>query len=115
MAKEKKIKLTDAAFYILAVLGEPLHGYAIMKKVEEVSGGEDESAFKLGPATLYTTLTKLVDQKMISQLDDLEQSDERRKPYLITDLGWKVLADETKRRAKMVNAGEIALNQMKKD
>ncbi len=111
MGKKNLIKLTDAAFYILSALGKPLHGYAIMKRVEEISSEGGMPEFKLGPATLYTNLTKLVEQKLIQQLEDVEQSDERRKPYVLTELGWEVLADEVKRRAEMVRVGQAALDE----
>ena len=49
--------LAPAAFYILFALasGEK-HGYAIMREAREAS----ENKFDLGPATLYTTIQRLL-------------------------------------------------------
>ena len=41
-------QLTDAAFYILLALIEPLHGYAIMKYIEQMTGVPG----MIGPGTL---------------------------------------------------------------
>ena len=46
-------QLTDAAFYILLALIEPLHGYAIMKYIEQMTGVPG----MIGPGTLYTPVS----------------------------------------------------------
>ena len=52
---ESSSALTEAVFYILLSLGEPLHGYGIMQRTEELSGGR----VKLAAGTLYGALTTL--------------------------------------------------------
>jgi len=47
--------LTEAYSYILFALVEPMHGYGIMQKVEEMSGG----TFSLGPGTLYAAIQSI--------------------------------------------------------
>ena len=47
--------LTEAVFYILLSLGQPLHGYGIMQRAEELSNGR----VKLAAGTLYGALTTL--------------------------------------------------------
>lgn len=93
--------LTDSAYYILLALNKPLHGYAIMLEVEKIS----EGLIKLGPATLYTVLSRLQDDGFIQGIDEQGQSDSRRKPYEITERGVTVLQNEVKRRYDMATHG----------
>lgn len=39
MVPEEQGALTEAVFYILLSLHEPLHGYGIMQKVQELTNG----------------------------------------------------------------------------
>ena len=53
------LPLPQAQFHVLVALTDgDRHGYAIMQAVEESSGG----VVRMGPATLYGTLKRLVDQ-----------------------------------------------------
>lgn len=110
-----QLNITDSAYYILIALVQPQHGYAIMKQIEELTTAGGGEPFKLGPATLYTTLTKLQEQKLITEVDDIAQSDERRKPYLITDKGRQILKQEVEKRSLMVELGRQALGEKKDD
>ena len=49
MANQQTQALTEAVFYILLSLKEPLHGYGIMQNVEMMSNGR----VKLAAGTLY--------------------------------------------------------------
>lgn len=40
MNRDKNLPLTETIYYVLLALKEPAHGYAIMQKVEELSGGQ---------------------------------------------------------------------------
>ena len=113
MAKqdEQHTPLSDSVYYIMISLVEPMHGYAVMQHVEEISGGE----VKIGPATLYTSLTRLQEGKLIEARDDIPQSDERRKPYALTQKGLTVLKQETMRRETMVRHGRQAVAQMEEN
>ena len=51
----KYLPLTESTFYILLTLQEPLHGYAVMQTVREISQGTVE----IGPGTLYGAFTNL--------------------------------------------------------
>ena len=59
------LPLPQAQFHVLVSLthGER-HGYAIMQDVESSSGG----VVRMGPATLYGTLKRLVDQGLAEEL-----------------------------------------------
>ena len=49
-------ELTDSIFFTLLVLTKPIHGYMIMQKVAEITN----NCVIIGPATMYTTLGKMV-------------------------------------------------------
>ncbi len=44
----KYLPLTEATYYIMLSLVEPLHGYGVMQKVNEISQG----TVSVGPGTL---------------------------------------------------------------
>ena len=51
----KYLPLSEATYYILLSLVEPLHGYGVMQKVETTSSG----TVSIGPGTLYGAFTTL--------------------------------------------------------
>jgi len=86
---EKYIPLSEATFYIMMALVEPMHGYAIMQQVEEVSKG----MVKIGPGTLYGAFSTLEKEGLIEMVSE----ENRRKNYLLTDKGKQVLALQAER------------------
>ena len=80
----KYLPLSEATFYVLAALREPLHGYALMQKVEAMSEGN----VVIGPGTLYGAFAALEKQALIEKLSEID----RRKTYGLTDKGRLVLA-----------------------
>ncbi len=103
------LPLPVAQFHILAALsaGE-LHGYAIMQSVEASSDG----VVKIGPATLYGTLKRLVDGGLAEEVvkPDGENDDPRRRYYRLTGLGERVWAAEADRLTSLVRFGRANLN-----
>ncbi|MED4531906.1 PadR family transcriptional regulator [Metabacillus fastidiosus] len=97
---ESFLPLTHTTYYILLSLTEPLHGYGIMKKVEEMSNG----SVKIGPGTLYGALSKLEKQALIVKLDEMDS--ERKKSYKLTDFGCEVVRLEFKRLESLVQASQ---------
>lgn len=95
-------ELTDSAFYILCSVIEEKHGYLIMKTIEELTNGE----VTIGPASLYTTLKKLLSAGLVELYDTGEQN---KKIYKITDLGCKMLQKEIQRKKQMVVFAEYFL------
>jgi len=93
MIKEPKLKkyipLSEATFYIMMALVEPMHGYAIMQQVEKVSKG----MVKIGPGTLYGAFSTLEKEGLIEMVSE----ENRRKNYLLTDKGKQVLALQAER------------------
>jgi len=99
----KVTPLTEASFYILAALSEPLHGYGIMQKVMELTRGR----VQLGPGTLYGALTNLQSMGLIESLDNT--GTERKKLYRTTSLGRQVVEYEIDRLEEVVKHGRMLL------
>lgn len=105
MARNDSLKmgeLTDAYYYILLSLINPKHGYLIMKSVEEMSEGK----FSIGPASLYTSIKKLLDAKLIKLTEESEQ----KKIYITTDKGIGFLKNEIERKREMIEIAEKVFN-----
>ncbi len=102
---QRYLPLTETTFCILAALGEPRHGYAVMQRVEQASGGR----LRIGPGTLYGALTKLLQEGLIVRTGEAEVAGERRKLYVLTELGRAVVAAERRRLVELVNLGRELL------
>lgn len=63
--------MSEAMYYILLALLHPVHGYGVMQRVRELSGGR----LVLGPGTLYGILTRMHTEGYIR----LESAEGRRK------------------------------------
>ena len=96
----KYLPLSEATYYILVALDEPLHGYAIMQKVEAISEGN----VVIGPGTLYGAFSTLEKQGLIEKVKE----EERRKYYALTPRGRDVLAEQLRRLQIMVRNGLVA-------
>lgn len=90
------LPLTEATFFILLSLAHtPKHGYAIMKDVEDLSGGR----IKFSTGTLYGALGRLLEQAWIQQMELIEpqETGRPRKDYALTDVGRRILSAEVSR------------------
>ncbi len=100
--------LSPAVFYILLSLGvKDRHGYDIMKSVTQVSHG----TITLGPGTLYGSIKKMLEEKLIEEVDerpDPSMDDERRRYYHLTSLGKKMLSVELKRFDEALQTAKAA-------
>ena len=99
MAREQFQTLTEPMYYILLALTEECCGVDIMEKVKEISKGR----VLVGPGTLYAMLAKFEENGIIR----LTASEGRKKSYVITDLGRKMLRQEYERLLVMVRDGSI--------
>lgn len=102
------LPLPPAQFHVLVALTDgERHGYAIMQAVEETSGG----VVRMGPATLYGTLKRLVDAKLIEELPHRVTAgdDQRRRYYRLTGLGQQVCIAEADRLARLVRVARSKL------
>jgi DNA-binding PadR family transcriptional regulator len=97
--KDPLSPLTEATFYILISLIEPLHGYGILQKVEEMSSGR----VQLGAGTLYGALKNLVEHGMIQEVG---KNTGRRKNYQITPSGKALIEEELIRLAELLENGK---------
>lgn len=94
---DKYLPLTEATYYIMLSLIEPLHGYGVMQKVKETSQG----IVKVGPGTLYGASSTLEKEGMIVKVKE----EERRKCYLLTPKGKRVLLGQIERLEMMSEWG----------
>ncbi len=69
-----------------------------MKSVEEIS----KNTFSIGPASLYTSIRKLLDAGLIKLIDESSQ----RKIYMTTDEGVKFLKRDIRKKRRMIEAAE---------
>ncbi|GLC88859.1 PadR family transcriptional regulator [Lysinibacillus piscis] len=90
MKKHKLLPLTETMHYILLALREPLHGYAIMQKIEVMSEGQ----VRIAAGTLYGAIENLLKYNWIVLVASEEP---RRKVYRITDEGLHILQIEKER------------------
>ena len=101
MPRQKLHPLPAAAFHILVALAdEDLHGYEIMRRVEEQTSGRT----RLGPGTLYSSIQALLEAGFIAEAAGAGagRSDERRKYYRLTASGRKTCRAEAERLADLL-------------
>lgn len=89
--------MTEANYYILLALMKPGHGYGMMQRVKELSGGR----LVMGPGTLYGVLTRMHREGLIVFTGE----EGRRKNYAITDAGREALLAEYGRLKRLVADG----------
>lgn len=90
----KSIELSEVGCLILGTLMQPTHGYEIMKVIESELAGK----VSLGPATLYTTLSKLEKGGLCSY-----EEVANKKIYTITKEGIELLYEETQKKNQILN------------
>ncbi len=91
---EEKIKrvyipMTETGFYILFCLQEEMHGYTIGQKVKALTDGE----INISPGTMYGSLSKMEKDGLIRFVKE----EDKRKSYIISELGQEILAIELHR------------------
>jgi len=96
--KHKLLPLSETMHYILLALREPLHGYAVMKKIKKMSNG----SVNLAAGTLYGAIENLNKHGWIEPIE----SSERRKTYMITVEGNTILKIEQKRLLHILSLHE---------
>lgn len=91
--------LTEAVFYILLSVMEPLHGYGIMQRVKEMSQGR----LNLGAGTLYGAINTMLEKEWI--IPDSHELDTRKKAYMITAIGKERIEIELLRLKELLDNG----------
>ena len=92
------VPMTETGFYILFCLQKPNHGYGIVQKVEKLTDGE----IRLAPGTMYGSLSKMEKDGLIRFVGE----EEKRKIYVITELGTEVLELELKRIKRLFRTAQ---------
>lgn len=94
---EDFLPLSPPMFHVLVALaGDDLHGWAIMKEVSRASDGK----IHLSPGTLYGLVKRLLRDELIAESQDRPPrrwDDQRRRYYTLTTLGRKVAEAEVER------------------
>ena len=93
----KYLPLTEATYYIMLSLTEPLHGYGVMQKVAEISQG----TVSVGPGTLYGAFSTLEKEGLIVKVKE----EDRRKCYALTHKGQQILLTQIERLEIMSGNG----------
>ncbi len=89
--------MREPTFFVLAaLLRGPLHGYAIMKRAEELSGGR----VKLATGTLYTALDRLTAEGHVELVSEEKVGGRVRRTYGLTEGGSAALRAEAVRMAE---------------
>ncbi|HEY7593727.1 MAG TPA: PadR family transcriptional regulator [Actinophytocola sp.] len=103
MAQRNPPPLTPAGYQVLVALaGGRTHGYAVMRFVDEVTGG----SVRLGPGTLYRTIARLAADGLVEEVEGQQADDPhdaRRRYYRLTDLGREAATRETELLARLVD------------
>ena len=92
--------LTEAVYYILLSMTEPMHGYAVMQNVDKLTGGR----VTLGAGTLYGAINTLLEKNWICTAK--QSGEPRKKEYVITDLGRQALEAELLRLKELLKNGK---------
>ena len=101
---QRYLPLTESMYYVMLSLVEPLHGYGVMQKVEAISRG----TVAVGPGTLYGMLTSFESEGLITMVKE----EERRKSYLLTAKGKRVLARHIERMEIMMKNAAALRNRL---
>ena len=94
---ESLLPLTPAMFHVMVALADgQTHGYAILKEVEQLTGG----GVRLSTGTLYGIIKRLLADGWIRA--SALGSTERRRAYRLTAAGRKVALAEAERLRDLV-------------
>lgn len=88
--------LTPLSLELLIALADgAMHGYALMKAVEEQSGGR----VRAGTGTLYAALGRMMEEGLIGEAEQVADGheDPRRKYYALTAQGRAAVRAESRR------------------
>jgi|HubBroStandDraft_2_1064218.scaffolds.fasta_scaffold91564_2 PadR family transcriptional regulator PadR len=89
--------MREPTYYILAsLLDGPLHGYALIKRSEDLSGGR----VRLATGTLYTALDRLAAEGYVRLVSEEIVNGRVRRSYGLTDPGAAALRAEAVRMAE---------------
>lgn len=102
--------MTETSFYVLISLLEPLHGYAVMQKVEAMTEGR----IVFGPGSLYGAINNLSALGLIEPFGEADTS-LRKKRYRATETGKALVLLEIKRLEELLGNAKQALRSATKE
>ena len=92
-----RLPMREPTYFVLAsLLAGPLHGYAIIKRAEELSDGR----VRLATGTLYTALDRLTAEGSVRLVSEEVVAGRVRRSYGLTDEGAAALRAEAQRMAE---------------
>jgi len=98
------VEIRRSTYFVLAALLDgPLHGYAILKRVAELSDGET----RLSTGTLFGALDRLVESGLVEAGEEERVEGRVRRAYTLTHDGHAAVAAEAgrlRRAARVVEA-----------
>ncbi|RUS57680.1 hypothetical protein QI30_04645 [Kurthia sp. 3B1D] len=91
--------LSEPTYLILLALShQSMHGYGIIKTIEDAS----EQAYIIAPGTLYGVLKNLEKQKAV-EITGIDLNNRKKKMYAITTKGMAILQEEQTRYEKLLS------------
>jgi len=92
---------------LLALEAGDRHGYAILKHIENATGG----SLTIRASPFYRKLKRMEDDGLVAEAGERpaqELDDERRRYYRLTDLGRRVAAAEARRLVNLAESSQVA-------
>ena len=83
---------------MLSIAEQPRHGWAIVKRIEELSGPRATPS----SGSLYLAIARLEERGLIEESPAPDESVDQRRTYRLTSLGRRVVRLETVRLAELV-------------
>jgi DNA-binding PadR family transcriptional regulator len=97
--------ITEPTYFVLAALLDgPLHGYGIIKRAADLSGGR----VRLTAGTLYGALDRLAGQGLVEAGGEERVDGRLRRYYRLTDVGLDALRQEA---ARMRQAASVVTHR----
>jgi PadR family transcriptional regulator PadR len=102
-------QMREPTYFVLAsLLDGPLHGYAIIQRVEQLSGGR----IQLATGTLYTALDRLTAGGLVELVREEIVNGRARRSYGLTAPGAGALRAEA---ARMAEAAQLVTGRLETD
>jgi PadR family transcriptional regulator PadR len=92
---------TPSYFALASLIDGPLHGYGIIQRVLEISGGK----VRLSTGTLYALLERAMTEGLVTVGEPYKQGGRKRRDYALTPAGRIALEEEARhleRAARLV-------------
>jgi DNA-binding PadR family transcriptional regulator len=102
-AVKKYLPMTETMFFILLSLQQEHHGYGIMQHVKQITNNR----IILGAGTIYNSFSRLEKDGLIKVLSE----EDRRKIYIATALGRKILKVEAERLVELYENAKTLLEE----